>query len=90
MERVYILEKMNGEKIGFTRSQIIENARFQQSQGDKPHYCYDFGRGEYSDPGYLVFSGKNGCCVCALSEKYLDGACILEGWQGDFIYKMEV
>ena len=88
MESSYLLEKMNGEKVFFTRSQVIENARFQASQGWPPKYCYNFGHGEYSKPGYLIFSGKNGCCVCRLDEKARDGAVVLQGWQGEFIYRL--
>lgn len=83
----YIFEHMDGRKEVFTRQQIIENALFQRSQGVQPSFRYNFGRHGYSEPGYLVASGKNGAIVCSLNEKALDGAVILTGWQGDFIVK---
>ena len=83
MEDNYII---NGKV--YSASQVYENALHQRDQGVQPSYRYNFGKGDYSDPGYLVWSTwDNGAGVCIVNEKYSRGYCILTGWQGEFIVK---
>ena len=85
MESNYIMRHVDGSTSVFTRSQIIENARQQKARGWEPSYRRVYGENDYSAPGYLVFSGMDGCCVCRLND---DGSVfIMTGWQGDFVLR---
>lgn len=85
----YKYTHIDGTVEWFTMDQIVENAKFQRAQGVKPRYCYcyNYDRGEYGDPGYLVLSGRDGAIVCRLLDN--GNAHIIQAWQGDFVYKME-
>ena len=87
MERRYKYTHNNGNIEWFTREQIIENAKFQRDQGIKPEYCYiyNYDRREYSEPGYLVLSGRDGAVVCRLYEN--GNAHIIQDWQGSFVLR---
>ena len=87
MDRRYKFTHIDGTIEFFTREQIIANAIFQREQGIEPLYSYNYGRGEYSEPGYLVLSGIDGAVVCMLFDN--GNAHISEGWQGDYVIRLE-
>lgn len=85
---MYIFDSVNGTRHIFTREQIVTNALWQRDeQHITPHYCRDFGHGEYSEPGFLVASGMNGAIVCVLRDN--GRHTIFQAWQGEFIYSMK-
>lgn len=83
MDRNYKFTHLDGRVEWFTRDQIVENAKFQRDQGVEPLYSYNYGHGEYSEPGYLVLSGRDGATVCRLLDN--GNAHIIQAWQGDFV-----
>lgn len=84
MIETYIFKHIDGHTSIFTYSEIVENAKRQKAEGIEPCFRYDFGNGDYSEPGFLVLSGINGAVVCVLYEN--NNALILKGVQGDFIF----
>ena len=82
-DRIYLIRDRAKNTRLFKASEIIANAEKQKSEGYKPSYCYNFGNGEYSNPGYLVVSLWYGCIVAA---EIVPGKWhIMQGWQSDFV-----
>ena len=77
--------KENGIMI-LTETDILKNALQQKRQGIKPHYCYNFGKGELSRPGFLVYSTfSDGAGVYVLNADETGGI-LIKGWKGEFQY----
>lgn len=85
IERAFTIHT-DGGILFIKESDAIENALKQEKEGIEPHYSYNFGKGDVSAPGWLVWSTwSDGCGVVYRRN---DGKMVLlTGWQSDFIYK---
>ena len=79
----FVIHPREGLRI-ISYSEALNEAKRQKAENALT-FRYNFGRGEYSKPGYLIYSTyADGAGVFILSEDE-SGGYMLKGWQGDFI-----
>lgn len=82
----YVIHLASGETRVFSAAELIQNAKDQQAAGVEPIYRFNYGKGETSAAGYLVYSTyHDGCAIVILDGRER----ILTGWQGDFCISLD-
>ena len=87
MDRIYTIHTREKGILHLKESEIIANAKEQESKGIKPSYSF-YGR-DFDDiitpAGWLIWSTwEDGCGVCYKTANGNYG--IVTGWQGEFVF----